>query len=167
MIVIDTGLLRQLAGTAKSSNDEISEAANLLYQITTHNNWGCLERIQINDFTRDNKNKMRQVQEAGNRFYQTIVSVSNDFEKLEKQFPSMFSSVDSALGTILSVSLPGGNVFASPNITNIMKKVLSTLAGTQSDKKTGIDWKAMAKKLTTGIQITDFKSLDLSGHKLK
>ncbi|MCM1244432.1 MAG: hypothetical protein NC293_02170 [Roseburia sp.] len=167
MIVIDTSLLRQLASTAKSTNEEIGEAVNLLQQVATHNNWGCAERHQINEFTQQNKNKIRQIQEAGTNFYHTILSVSNDFESLEKQFPSMFNEVDSVLGNILSISIPGSAVLMSSNMTKMVKKILSNVSGKQSNTKSFVDWKAIAKKLTTGIQVTDFKSLELSGRKSK
>lgn len=153
MIEMDAALLKQLAGEARGANEAIGEAAALLNQIELHDNWGCIERYQINDFTIHNKNKVRRLQDAGRSFYAAIDAAGGNFEELERQFPSMFHSVDGLLGTVLvipvrtSVSAPGKTV-------QMVGKVIGQTVSWGSGS-----WTNIVRALTSAIRITDFSSL--------
>lgn len=162
MISIDTGLLKQLAGVARGTNEAISEASDLLNQVATHNDWGCMERHQINEFTMQNKNTIRRLQEAGRSFYRAIESAVSDFEVLERQFPSMFNNVDGLLGAILSIPVRTSQT-VSGNAAQILSNVGKAISNGSGSSKPSVDWTRMTRSLTSGIRVTDFKSLDLSG----
>ena len=63
MISIDTDMLRQLAAAAKEANEAIENATLRLTAITEHRDWGCKEKNTINEYTVNNKKKIRILQD--------------------------------------------------------------------------------------------------------
>lgn len=104
MILIDTDIMRQLVRAAASANESINVAVDALNSITTHNDWGCKEKYSINEYTTNNKNKVRIIQENSRRFLSVITDVSTDFENTEENISNMFSSVESILANVIGIT---------------------------------------------------------------
>jgi hypothetical protein len=159
MISVDTDVLKQLASLARTSNDEINAAVSVLNQVTTHNDWGCKERTQINEYITENKTKMKRIQESSSSFFKVITDMSNEFESVEKGLPSLISDVDSILGDIISIP-----TISSSGIGKKTSEILSKLGNTKTDTgstSTG----GVLSGLTSAINTVLFKDLKLSGDK--
>lgn len=152
MIVIDTEILKHLAGIAGRVNEEIRDAADILNSVTTHNDWGCSERDTINNFTIQNKTKIKQISDASSNFYNIINSVSDEFAMVERDIPSMFSSVDSIIGHVISIPVP---VSINPSG---MKDIASEIVKYKQWKSSTQE---VIKKITEPIAIVMFDEIDL------
>lgn len=100
---IDTDELRSLVTTAQRANDSISEAVELLNQITVHDDWICPQRDTINNFTLANRQTATSIQDNSSAFYEAIKSVSDQFDQAEQDSISRQSAVDEWFGSIASV----------------------------------------------------------------
>lgn len=110
MIYIDTERLQEALSALESANNGIDEASHYLLQMTTHNNWGCRERSNINAYIREFRSEIRKLQENCNRFYQTTRSVSDEFIDSENGILNLFSSVEAMISKFLAM----GNVWYNP-----------------------------------------------------
>ncbi len=159
MIIVDTEQIKQLASIARTSNDAINDAMNALNQVTTHNDWGCRERTQLNEYIQKNKAKMKQIQESSSNYLRVITEVANDFEKVERDIPGLFETVESIIGQIISVSTP------STVISKKAGEIIKEIAKDNSiiEKAGSIRWKNIIGKIADPIQIVKFDDIDLSG----
>lgn len=80
MISIDTDMLRQLAAAAKEANEAIENATLRLTAITEHRDWGCKEKNTINEYTVNNKKKIRILQDNSSSFLSVLNDVVNDLK---------------------------------------------------------------------------------------
>ncbi|MCI5700942.1 MAG: hypothetical protein MR308_11290 [Lachnospiraceae bacterium] len=117
MIVLDTELLKQLAAAAKSATEELQAASELLNQITTHDDWGCKERVAINSYITGNRKKMRSLMENSRSFTGAIAEVAEKFVAEENGIISMFDRVENLLGSFLSI--PVGTIVKTPEFPRI------------------------------------------------
>ena len=104
MISIDTKLMRDLVAAANTANTNITTAMELLTSISSHQDWACKEKDAINDYSTNNKNKIRALHQDSQAFLQTISSVAEEFETTENSISDMFSGVESLLAGIMSVT---------------------------------------------------------------
>ena len=51
IIDLETDVLRETTETAKRANENIDQAVELLNQVVIHDDWGCSERDEINNYT--------------------------------------------------------------------------------------------------------------------
>ena len=107
MISIDTEIMRQLVSACSAANDSINEAVDVLNRVTTHNDWGCKERDSINEYTNQNKNRIRVLQEKSRSFLNALTLVSQDFEGAETSISDMFSSLEGILGSVIAIPITG------------------------------------------------------------
>lgn len=107
MISIDTDMLRQLAAAAKEANEAIENATLRLTAITEHRDWGCKEKNTINEYTVNNKKKIRILQDNSSSFLSALNDVVNDFENTEKNVCN---------NTAVSVSVPSSSSSASSSL---------------------------------------------------
>lgn len=115
MISIDTEIMRQLVSACSAANDSINEAVDVLNRVTTHNDWGCKERDSINEYTNQNKNRIRVLQEKSRSFLNALTLVSHDFEDAETSISDMFSSLESILGSVIAIPIAGSVVINNGN----------------------------------------------------
>lgn len=107
MILIDTEIMRQLVFACSAANDSINEAVDVLERLTTHNDWGCKERDSINEYTNQNKIRIRALQEKSRNFLEALTLVSHDFENAESSISDMFSSLEALLGGAIAIPIIG------------------------------------------------------------
>lgn len=110
MISIDTVILRQLVSACSAANESINDAVDALNRVTIHNDWNCKERDSINEYTNQNKIKIRSLQEKSKSFLNTLTLVSHDFENAEASISDMFSSLDGILGSVIAIPLTEGPI---------------------------------------------------------
>lgn len=106
MIQIDTEVLKQLSAAAKSATGELENAAQILNQITVHNDWGCKERYSINEAILKIKKNMATVRESSGGFTNIITLVADEFTTEEKKIAEMFEGLETLLGKFISIVAP-------------------------------------------------------------
>ena len=106
MISIDTDLLIQLAQTSQNASSQLESAAGILNQITTHDNWGCWEREEINANIIAVKNSMMELMSSAESYTSKVAQAAQQFVDTENGLASMFESVEGLLGKILSIPVP-------------------------------------------------------------
>lgn len=104
MISIDTDMLRQLAAAAKEANEAIENATLRLTAITEHRDWGCKEKNTINEYTVNNKKKIRILQDNSSSFLSALNDVVNDFENTEKNVCNNTGGIDSVIANIMDIA---------------------------------------------------------------
>lgn len=114
MISIDTDALIQAAQAARSAASQLQTASELLNRITTHDDWGCRERVTINEYIQSSRNMMNHLEISVMSFMDIITQVAREFVEAECGISDMFEGVESLLGNILSTG--AGTVSASPDI---------------------------------------------------
>lgn len=105
MINLDTDQLKSLLAQLESANNQIDEAMSLLQRVTTHTNWGCSERAQINERILQNRQQMQRIQQDSESFLCTTRAVADDFCATENDISSWFSSVDEAIAKVMNITL--------------------------------------------------------------
>lgn len=159
MISVDTEQIKQLASIARTSNDAINDAMNALNQVTTHNDWGCRERTQLNEYIQKNKTKMKQIQEASSNYLRVISDVAGEFETVEREIPNLFESVEGVISQIIGVVTP--TTIISKKALNICKSISKI---DQGELHTGTWGGAnIFDSIGSPISIVKFHDIDLLG----
>lgn len=102
MINIDTDTLKQLSAAAQTASNELEDAMALLMQVTTHEDWGCQEKVSINQLIDQNRSSISTLRDDTSRFTQAVEQVTEEFVQKESGISSLFESVESVLQAILS-----------------------------------------------------------------
>lgn len=102
-INIDTDSLKLAANTAKKANDNISQAMNLISQVTEHNDWQCARRDQINEFARNNRTAIGKLQSDAESFYNALQIVADRFVEREQDVAKQSNSIDELLQKTISL----------------------------------------------------------------
>ena len=102
MIQIDTDVLRQLSNAARNASEELEEVAGLLLQITSHWDWGCQEKVEINEYIEANRSIISRLRQDSAHFTQVVEQVTAEFVQVETGISSLFEGVDSAISKILA-----------------------------------------------------------------
>lgn len=120
MISVDTDVLKQLAQASQNANQELEAASQLLNQVTAHNDWGCKERVTINNYIQNSRTKMQALMESSRSFSSVMTQVMEEFVKTESGISDMFETVESWISKIISITVPAGGVSTTPSITDIL-----------------------------------------------
>lgn len=102
MIYVDTDAMLELASVMRSANEQITEAVQLLNRTVEHNDWGCRERVAINENTVRNKQNARVLQEASASFSNAVSYAANEFVIAERSISDLVSGIDEAVGNVIS-----------------------------------------------------------------
>ena len=103
-INIDTDSLKLAANTAKKANDNISQAMNLISQVTEHNDWQCARRDQINEFARNNRTAIGKLQSDAESFYNALQIVADRFVEREQEVAKKSDKIDDLLSKSSSIA---------------------------------------------------------------
>ena len=112
ILTLDTDLLRSTVQIAETTNDAITEAVNLLNQVVIHNDWECVERDELNNYTLANRQTARDIQDKTASFYNAIKTASAKFDEAERNTIANGNSLDEVISRIANV-VPGINQAAS------------------------------------------------------
>lgn len=141
MIYIDTDTLKQLSHAAKSATEELINAENLLRQVTAHWDWGCEEKVQINNYIETNRNSIIKLRSDAASFTKVIEEITEEFVESESGIANLFGSVDNVLSRIISIPAEVVNMGTGIITGGSDKGILST-----------IDFQAFAQDLKKGVK---------------
>lgn len=102
LIDLNTDELQQAVQIARSANEALSDAANLLNSIAIHNDWQCPERTEINGNTNRNRTQSLQIQADAESLYKNIMYAAERFQQEEQETIKSFASVDEPIARFLS-----------------------------------------------------------------
>ena len=108
IIDVNPQTITEIAQTIANAYGEVEEAARILTSITEHNNWNCKERDAINEYTHSNAQEILKISEKSGNFANVMKMVAETFATDEKNISEMFTSVESVIGSILSIQPIGG-----------------------------------------------------------
>ena len=103
IIDVNPQTITEIAQTIANAYGEVEEAARILTSITEHNNWNCKERDAINDYTHSNAREILKISQKSGNFANVMKIVAENFTTDEKNISEMFTSVESMIGSILSI----------------------------------------------------------------
>ena len=104
MINIDTDTLKQCSSAAKSATDNLNDAANIIMQITTHQDWVCANKEKINNYILTNRQLMNQLVQDAASFDSTIQTVTDQFVEEESKISNLFEEIEELLSGVLNVA---------------------------------------------------------------
>lgn len=128
MLDIDTDVLRSCVAIAQQANEAVSEACNLLNQVVVHNDWACVERMQINENTVNNRQKALTLQSSASAFYAAVAQASARFDETEQENVNRVNQVEGLLSQMISV-VPGISGGTSAPAISSFQDVSSSLGG--------------------------------------
>lgn len=108
IIDVNPQTITEIAQTIANAYGEVEEAARILTSITEHNNWNCKERDAINEYTHSNAREILKISEKSGNFANVMKMIAENFTADEKNISEMFTSVESVIGSILSIQPIGG-----------------------------------------------------------
>lgn len=123
MINIDTDTLKQCSSAAKSATDNLNDAANIIMQITTHQDWVCANKEKINNYILTNRQLMNQLVQDAASFDSTIQTVTDQFVEEESKISNLFEEIEELLSGVLNVA-----TVSAGSITGIGSQFMSQAA---------------------------------------
>lgn len=106
IIDLETEVLRETTNIAKRANENIDQAVQMLNQVVIHDDWGCSERDEINNYTVENRRRVQELQSKAMAFYNALCESLTQFEAAEKETATSFQGVDGEIASVLSMT-PG------------------------------------------------------------
>lgn len=131
IIDLETDVLRETTETAKRANENIDQAVELLNQVVIHDDWGCSERDEINNYTVENRRRIQELQSKAAAFYNALCDSLAQFEAAEKETATSFQGVDGEIAGVLSMT-PGIISDAGP-VSDIGNNILGAGLNTVAD----------------------------------
>ena len=127
MLDINTESLKQMASIAASANMEIEQAMELLNRITSHNDWCCSERYQINEGIQSCRSKALEIKDSSEGFLRAIRVVMGEFLEKEAGIVRLFENVEGVIKRALEIVAAGGSVLSGllPSAATAPSEILS------------------------------------------
>lgn len=117
IMTINTDALRNVAASAKTANEAILDAMKLLESITVHDDWICVQREAIKEYTLANKKDSQTIHDNANSFYTAIETASQRFDETETTDAGKVNSIDEAIGSVLTV-VPMAGMTVAPSVVD-------------------------------------------------
>ncbi|MBR1759331.1 MAG: hypothetical protein IJ744_11510 [Lachnospiraceae bacterium] len=164
MLNIDTERLGQSLKTLNHANDAIDEACRILSKVTTHQDWGCKERTQLNRYIEEYQKSAKKLKKRTENFVKATKDATRKFEQSEKDIAKLFPSVDDAIAKALSGGFPtmtsnspAGNVnlqgLGTGLKTDFMKNVISGKWNASST------WAGLVESLSSSSKVQETKKV--------
>lgn len=135
VLQIDTELLTQSAEAARNANEAITQAMNLINQVTEHQDWVCSKRDAINDYARSNREAIGILQQNANSFYGAVKMSADRFAEKEQEISNRSNKLDEIISSVI-VKVPpiGGGIGSATGSVGIssMQDIGSSLGGHSS-----------------------------------
>ena len=132
---INTELLTQSAEAARNANEAITQAMNLINQVTEHQDWVCSKRDAINDYARSNREAIGILQQNANSFYGAVKMSADRFAEKEQKISNRSNKLDEIISSVI-VKVPpiGGGIGSATGSVGIssMQDIGSSLGGHSS-----------------------------------
>lgn len=135
MINIDTDTLKQCSSAAKSATDNLNDAANIIMQITTHQDWVCANKEKINNYILTNRQLMNQLVQDAASFDSTIQTVTDQFVEEESKISNLFEEIEELLSGVLNVATVSAGSITSigSQFTSQAASAISSIAVTAAE----------------------------------
>ena len=135
VLQIDTELLTQSAEAARNANEAITQAMNLINQVTEHQDWVCSKRDAINDYARSNREAIGILQQNANSFYSAVKNSADRFADKEQELANQSNKLDEIISSVIvKVQTIGGGIGSAAGTVGIssMQDIGSSLGGHSS-----------------------------------
>lgn len=154
IISIDTEALRQMAELASNCNLIIEESVKRINMVTTHDDWNCKERDQINERITQNKNKQKLIAERMLEFSSYMNTASGVFSETEEAIPHSFQHIDTMIASALALQGENNSVVFTSDIKTVCDSVKRDTIISDSFQSYSLD------NLNHNINICEFSSFD-------
>ena len=106
MIKIETDSMKDMVSLVDAANSEIDNVVELMGRVTTHDDWGCPERTEINEAISSAKNLVKVLQESNHGFLYAVQQALNEFLNKESGISKLFEGVEEFLKKALGIPVP-------------------------------------------------------------
>ncbi len=135
VLQIDTELLAQAAEAARNANEAITQAMNLINQVTEHHDWVCSAKDEINKYARLNREAIGILQQNADSFYGAVKMAADRFAEKEQEIANQSNKLEEIVRSVI-VKVPpidGGIGSASGSVgISSMQDIGSSLGGHSS-----------------------------------
>lgn len=127
IIRVDTDALICLAKEMQTANAQITDAVQQLNQTTTHDDWGCKERLTINQNILTYKKSAHFLQESSEAFTRAVTQAANAFAETEREIAADAGANDAFIGSIISVAPVISDSNITGQIMDALKDIIASL----------------------------------------
>lgn len=106
IISVDTTIMNELASISKSICQEMSEVCSCLIPISSHDDWNCSERDDINEAILANKRIAEELMTLTENFASTINKAADSFNEYETKNPQALLDMQSVISDSLAIYTP-------------------------------------------------------------
>lgn len=152
MLSIDTERLKEVTMAAQAAMNAVDHAAGLLNQVIEHDDWGCKERVIINQYIQENRQQIKRLQENSANYCQVLLQVLDELVAEEQGISRMFAEVETLLSRALTISGTGTAAVSPGGISSIVADISNTDKGYSENMAGGAD-------LEGDIGVADFQEL--------
>lgn len=119
MISIDSDIMRSIADNAASAVQEIHSGQEKLLNVTTHDDWNCRERDQINERVTELKKSVTVLQQTTERYLEIIKRTADRFDVADLNITKSFQGVRDRLGKAFSIPTPNTHELPSKRMKEL------------------------------------------------
>lgn len=106
IISLNTEKMNELANLATHFSSELSQACSCLTPVTTHDDWNCAERDNINEVIHMTKKCAEDLTDCSQSFSSSVIKAADSFTQLETRNPQALMELQSALSKSLAMYTP-------------------------------------------------------------
>ena len=110
IISVNTERISELSTLAMNISSELSSAYTALFPVTTHDDWNCAERDDINDAVLTNKKCVGELMSCAERFASIVSKTADSFNEFELKNPHTLLELQTSLSESLSIYTPLANM---------------------------------------------------------
>lgn len=107
-IYIDPTSILNMTLVCEQANDTIQEAAELLNQISSHSDWCCVEKTEIDEWIANIKKRMHILQEHSRGYLSAVKAAMETFEQMENTLVHKFPGMDKVIADVISATRTHG-----------------------------------------------------------
>ena len=152
MITIDSDILRSMTSVAGTAVDDITSGKDKLYNVTTHDDWNCVERDYINDGIMNMKKKIDILQGKTSYFLELIKQSADKFDSVDCETSRFFQDTNGSIGDSFAIQSSISNNTALSASQEVQELLLS--------KGADYHWTGYILSSTQPIKICNYSDLD-------
>lgn len=163
-IYIDPMSILNMTLVCEQANDTIQEAAELLNQISSHYDWCCAEKTEIDEWIANIKKRMHILQEHSWGYLSAVKEAMETFEQMENTLVHKFSGMDKVIADVISATRIHGG--AGRAHSRISWRKLAELISDGQEKASWVAIRAPLERyeqqtIDSEINICKFEDLNL------
>jgi len=163
-IYIDPMSILNMTLVCEQANDTIQEAAELLNQISSHYDWCCAEKTEIDEWIANIKKRMHILQEHSCGYLSAVKTAMETLEQTENVLVNRFPDMDKAIAAVISATRIHGG--AGRAHSRILWRKLAELISDGQEKASWVEIRAPLERyeqqtIDSEINICKFEDLNL------